>query len=137
MAVLGELAIVAIAGSWCGPEAVQVLGGLGMAQDNSQWMNSADPLVGGIRPAQGGQAKTYTCPICRRLLLAMNPNTLLYPEGDHEHHHHVDTTCVVTRRKSGNLLTKAEWERSQRPPRMYGRSWWRRLFGTARRAEQG
>ena len=35
-----------------------------------------------MRPAKGGQAKTYTCPICHRLLLAMNPNTLLYPEGD-------------------------------------------------------
>ncbi len=81
-----------------------------------------------MRPAQGGQAKTYTCPICRRLLLAMNPNTLLYPEGDHERRRHAHTACVVTQRKSGNLLTKAEWERSQRPPQSAGRSWWRRLF---------
>jgi hypothetical protein len=74
-----------------------------------------------MRPAKGGQAKTYTCPICHRLLLAMNPNTLLYPEGDHERRRHAHTACVVTQRKSGNLLTKAEWERSQRPPQLVGR----------------
>jgi hypothetical protein len=37
-----------------------------------------------MRPAQGRQAKTYDCPICHGLLLAMNPNTLLFPEGDRE-----------------------------------------------------
>ncbi len=34
-----------------------------------------------MRPAQGRQAKTYTCPICHRRLLAMNPNTLMFPEA--------------------------------------------------------
>jgi hypothetical protein len=85
-----------------------------------------------MRPAKGGQAKTYTCPICHRLLLAMNPNTLLYPEGDRERRRHAHTACVVTERKSGDLLTKAEWERSQRPPKSAGRSWWRRLFDSRR-----
>ena len=32
----------------------------------------------------------------------MNPNTLLYPEGDHERRRHAHTACVVTQRKSGN-----------------------------------
>jgi hypothetical protein len=89
-----------------------------------------------MRPATGGQAKTYTCPICQRLLLAMNPNTLLYPEGDHERRRHAHTACVVTQRKSGKLLTKAEWERSQRPPKSAGRSWWRRLFDSRQAVEQ-
>jgi hypothetical protein len=66
------------------------------------------------------------------LLLAMNPNTLLYPEGDRERRRHAHTACVVTERKSGDLLTKAEWELSQRPPKSVGRSWWRRLFDSRR-----
>ena len=104
-----------------------LLGGLGIARDIAQSMTGSVRWWD-MRPAKGGQAKTYTCPICHRLLLAMNPNTLLYPEGDHERRRHAHTACVVAQRKSGNLLTKAEWERSQRPPKSAGRSWWRRLF---------
>jgi hypothetical protein len=79
-----------------------------------------------IRPAQGSQAKTYTCPICHGVLLAMNPNTLLSPEGDREKRRHAHTACVAKERSTGRLLTKAEWKRSLRPPRP-GRPWWRRL----------
>src|SRR6478736_2450326 len=82
-----------------------------------------------MRPARGMQAKTYTCPICHGLLLAMNPNTLLSPEGDRERRRHAHTECVARQRKAGTLLTKAEWERACRPPGPGGRSWWRQLVG--------
>jgi len=81
-----------------------------------------------MRPAQGSQAKAYTCPICHRRLLAMNPNTLLFPEGDREHRRHAHTECVAKQRQAGRMLTKAEWERAQRPPGTKV-AWWRRLFG--------
>ena len=81
-----------------------------------------------IRPAQGRQAKTYTCPICHRALLAMNPNTLLSPEGDRDRRRHAHTACVARQVAAGKLLTKAEWERTLRPLRSAGRRWWR-LFG--------
>jgi hypothetical protein len=83
-----------------------------------------------IRPAQGRLAKTYTCPICHKLLVAMTPNTLLFPEGDAERRRHAHTTCVVTQRKAGKLLTRAEWERAQRPARPARPPWWRRLLGS-------
>jgi hypothetical protein len=82
-----------------------------------------------MRPAQGRQAKAYTCPICHGLLLAMNSNTLLFPEGDHERRRHAHTSCVVAQRKAGKMLTRAEWERAQRPAKPASRSWWRRLLG--------
>jgi len=82
-----------------------------------------------MRPAQGRQAKAYTCPICHRVVLAMTPNTLLFPEGDHERRRHAHTACVVAQRKAGTMLTRAEWERAQRPAKSAGRPWWRRLFG--------
>jgi len=82
-----------------------------------------------MRPAQSSQAKAYTCLICHRRLLAMNPNTLLFPEGDREHRRHAHTECVAKQRKAGKLLTKREWERAHRPRRADRRSWWRRLFG--------
>ncbi|WP_459981217.1 hypothetical protein [Nocardioides sp. AN3] len=82
-----------------------------------------------MRPAQGRQAKTYTCPICHRRLLAMNPNTLMFPEGDREHRRHAHTECVAKQRKAGKLLTKAEWERAHQRPGAARRRWWRRLFG--------
>lgn len=81
------------------------------------------------RPAQGRQAKTYTCPICHRMFLAMVPNTLLYPEGDRERRRHAHTECVARERKAGRLLSKSEWERANRPPGSAKRPWWRRLFG--------
>ena len=82
-----------------------------------------------MRPAQGSQAKTYTCPICHGFLWAMNPNTLLYPEGDRERRRHAHTACVAQQWQAGKLLTKAEWERANRPPKPPRRPWWRRLFG--------
>lgn len=83
-----------------------------------------------LRPAQSRQAKTYTCPICHGLLLAMNPNTLLSPEGDRDRRRHAHTECVIKQRKAGQLLTKAEWERTRRPAQATRRSWWHRLFGS-------
>jgi len=88
-----------------------------------------------MRPAQGTQPKTYTCPICHGYLLAMNPNTLLSPEGDRERRRHAHTACVAKQRAAGKLLTKSEWQRACRPPRS-GRSWWSRLFGS-RSAKRG
>ncbi len=82
-----------------------------------------------IRPAQGRQPKTYTCPICHGFLPAMMPNTLLFPEGDRERRRHAHTACVARERKADRLLTRAEWERTLRPPRSARQPWWRRLFG--------
>src|SRR5262245_57474150 len=90
-----------------------------------------------MRPAQGSQAKTYTCPICHDVLLAMNPNTLLSPEGDRQRRRHAHTECVARERAAGNLLTKAEWERTRRLPGAARRSWRRRLFGSRPPAERG
>jgi hypothetical protein len=89
-----------------------------------------------MRPAQSRQAKTYTSPICRGFLLAMNPNTLLSPEGDRDRRRHAHTECVAKQRKAGQLLTKAEWERTCQPPQSARRPWWRRLLGS-RPPEQG
>jgi hypothetical protein len=80
-----------------------------------------------LRPAQGQQMKTYTCPICHGRLLAMNPNTLMFPEGDRERRRHAHTACVAKQRQAGTLLTRSEWEKANRPPRD-ARPWWRRLF---------
>ncbi|MDA8438884.1 MAG: hypothetical protein M0Z51_08500 [Propionibacterium sp.] len=90
-----------------------------------------------MRPAQSRQPKTYECPICHGLLLAMNPNTLLFPEGDPQRRRHAHTACVAKQRQAGKLLTKAEWERSCRAPRPGMRSWWRRLFGSRLSGERG
>ena len=83
-----------------------------------------------MRPAQSRQPKTYVCPICHGPLLAMAPNTLLFPEGDRERRRHAHTACVARQRKAGLLPTKAEWERSLRPAGAERRPWWRRLFGS-------
>jgi hypothetical protein len=82
-----------------------------------------------MRPARGSQPKTYTCPICHGYLWAMNPNTLLFPEGDREHRRHAHTECVARQRRAGKLLTRSEWERTSAPPGSARRSWWRRLLG--------
>ncbi|HEX2894112.1 MAG TPA: hypothetical protein VHO29_08940 [Marmoricola sp.] len=83
-----------------------------------------------IRPAQSRQAKTYECPICHGFLLAMNPNTLLFPEGDRERRRHAHTACVASQREAGRLLTRAEWERTRRPAGSARQPWWRRLLGS-------
>lgn len=88
-----------------------------------------EPRWWDIRPAQGRQPKTYTCPICRGYLLAMNPNALISPEGDRERRRHAHTACVAKQRQAGRLLTRSEWERTLRPPRSERGSWWRRLLG--------
>lgn len=85
-----------------------------------------------MRPAQSRQPKTYTCPICHGFLLAMNPNTLLFPEGDRQRRRHAHTECVAREWKAGRLPTRAEWERANRPPRSARPSWWRRLLGGVR-----
>lgn len=81
-----------------------------------------------MRPSQSGQPKTYTCPFCHGRLLAMNPHTLLFPEGDRDRRRHAHTSCVAARHRAGDLLTRSEWERSQRPPRADRPPWWRRLL---------
>ena len=86
------------------------------------------PLWWETRPAQGTQPKTYICPFCHRQLLAMNPNTLVFPEGDRSRRRHAHTACVAAERRAGRLLSKREWERSQRPGGGARRTWWRRLL---------
>jgi len=90
--------------------------------DRVQWWET--------RPAQSNQPKTYICPFCHRRLLAMNPNTLLFPEGDRSRRRHAHTSCVAAERKAGRLLTKSEWKRRQRSHGQAKRPWWRRLFGS-------
>lgn len=82
-----------------------------------------------IRPAESRQAKTYTCPFCHGLFLAMEPNVLLSPEGDRQRRRHAHTACVARERQAGRLLTELEWKRANRPPRSERRPWWRRMFG--------
>lgn len=82
-----------------------------------------------MRPAESKQPKTYTCPLCHRRLFSMTPNTLLFPEGDRERRRHAHTACVAEQRRAGKLLTKSEWERSQRPLGQTKQAWWRRLIG--------
>lgn len=82
-----------------------------------------------IRPAQSGQPKTYTCPICHGRFLAMVPNVLLSPEGDRERRRHAHVECVARQRQAGKLLTKGEWERNRRETRGPRRPWWARLLG--------
>jgi hypothetical protein len=85
-----------------------------------------------MRPAQGGQAKSYTCPICDQMFIAMIPNTLLYPEGDRERRRHAHTDCVARQRQEGKLMTKAEWEQTLQPGRPRRQPAWRRVFGGRR-----
>ena len=64
----------------------------------------------------------------------MNPNTLIFPEGDRERRRHAHTACVAQQRATGKLLTRSEWERAQKQTapttvRLFGRAWWRRLIG--------
>lgn len=62
----------------------------------------------------------------------MNPNTLLFPEGDRGRRRHAHTACVARQRAAGTLLTRREWEKTRTAPTTQGTqtpSWWRRLFG--------
>lgn len=88
----------------------------------------AQPRWWDIRPAQGRQAKTYTCPICHGMFLAMVPNVLLFPEGDRERRRHAHVDCVARQRRAGTLLTREEWQRALRAAGSAGRPWWRRLL---------
>jgi hypothetical protein len=50
---------------------------------------------------------------------------LIAPEGDTRRRRHAHTDCVLAARRSGQLVLKDEWQRTQpRPP-----SPWRRLLG--------
>jgi hypothetical protein len=80
------------------------------------------------RPAQSHEPKTYVCPFCHRQLLAMNPNTLVFPEGDRSRRRHAHTACVAAERRAGRFLSKSEWQRSQTAGAGGMRAWWRRLF---------
>ena len=78
-----------------------------------------------MRPALSRQPKTYVCPFCHRQLLAMNPNTLLFPEGDRERRRPAHTECVMRARRQGRLPLRDEVE-----PRRRGLL--RRLLGRIR-----
>lgn len=86
-----------------------------------------------LQPAQGQQAKVYTCPFCHARLLAMTPNTLLFPEGDHQRRRHAHTECVIRQRKAGGLPTREEWERAGRAEESATSSWLQSLLGLFRR----
>ena len=67
------------------------------------------------RQAQNRKPAQYRCPICGRQLPAMSDHMLLFPEGDHARRRHAHSACVFKARRAGQLPTRSEWERSQRP----------------------
>lgn len=78
-----------------------------------------------MRPAHNLKPATYTCPLCRRHLLALTDHVLIAPEGNTEKRRHAHTECVLAARKAGTLPTEEEWKATQ--PRRP--SLWRRLLG--------
>ncbi|SFW86605.1 hypothetical protein SAMN04489730_6432 [Amycolatopsis australiensis] len=60
-------------------------------------------------------------------LLAMTPHTLRFPESDRDRTRHAHIACVAAQHKAGKLLTRAEWERSQRPQSAHSGTSWRRF----------
>jgi hypothetical protein len=89
-----------------------------------------------IRPAQNRKPQTYRCPLCGGQLPALMPHALIKPEGNSERRRHAHSECVQRARKAGGLLTRAEYERSERDRRRAAgeipEPWWRRLLGRSR-----
>ena len=79
-----------------------------------------------MRPAHNLKPATYTCPLCRRHLLALTDHVLIAPEGDTSRAAATPTPSACSPRAGqGTLPTEEEWRATQpRPP-----SLWRRLLG--------
>jgi hypothetical protein len=73
-----------------------------------------------VRRANSRKPATYTCPFCRRPVLAMSEHLLVFPEGDAARRRHAHGPCVAAAR----LPSRDDWLATQpRPPR-----WWQRLL---------
>lgn len=81
-----------------------------------------------FRPAQNLSASVYICPLCGERLPALSEHMLISPEGDTTRRRHAHTACVWGARRSGDLVTRDEWEGS-RPETI---SWWRRIIDAVR-----
>ena len=82
-----------------------------------------------LRRATNRKPATYTCPLCGKRLLAMTEHALMVPDGDASRRRHAHFECVAAARAHGELLTRSEWKRAQRPPRDSLRARVRRVFG--------
>ena len=70
-----------------------------------------------LRRATNRKPATYTCPLCGKRLLAMTEHALIVPEGDASRRRHAHLACVAEARARGELPTRSEWKRAQRPER--------------------
>jgi hypothetical protein len=76
-----------------------------------------------VRPAQNRKPATYRCPLCGRLLPALAPHMLLFPDGDARRRRHAHTQCVLRARAAGRLPLR---EDVAPPPRRRRWRWiWR------------
>jgi len=83
-----------------------------------------------LRRAQNRKPATYRCPLCGEHLPALSEHTLISPEGDPSRRRHAHTACVLRARRTGRMLTRDEWLRTQpRPPAL-----WRRAVARLRRS---
>lgn len=63
-----------------------------------------------LRPAANTKPATYRCPLCGRLLPALNPHMLVMPEGDASRRRHAHSACVAGARRAGRLPLREEVE---------------------------
>jgi hypothetical protein len=82
-----------------------------------------------VRRAANRKPATYRCPLCGHHLPALSEHMLIAPEGDTRRRRHAHTKCVLAARRSGRLVLRDEWLRSQPA----APSWWSRLSGRIRR----
>ena len=82
-----------------------------------------------LRRATNRKPATYTCPLCGKRLLAMTEHALIVPDVDATRRRHEHLECVPPARARGELPTRSEWKRAQRPPRESVRARLRRVFG--------
>ena len=81
-----------------------------------------------IRRVRSLKPATYRCPFCGDSLHAMSDHLLVAPDGDLSRRRHAHLECVAAARARGELPTRSEWKRAQRPPRESLRARVRRVF---------
>lgn len=71
-----------------------------------------------VRRAHSNKPATYTCPFCRRRLIAMTEHALIAPEGDMSKRRHAHQACVA----AAKLPSYEDWRRTQpRRPGLFAR----------------
>ena len=63
-----------------------------------------------VRPASSTKPTTYRCPLCGKLLPALGPHALIFPEGDHSRRRHAHSACVAKARQAGRLPLREDVE---------------------------